>query len=867
VPVPATGTVPVKALASRTDVGVTVVWKNEAGTPLGVDFTVFEGNTVYKAAITLTAKSGYAFDPDIPFTYPEDAVTRQSSDRGGSVRIVNVTYKAADVPAPIGNINLTPYVPAPVRGGTPVTSFSTGNYSGTVAWKTGGNAAHSGLFQGGTAYTAAVTLVPATGYAFAASVAVTHSGASPSSVSFTGGDGAATGDIGFGATEPEPAGGSVTVLDYDLRHYVPVPVTGAVPVTEITSRADVEVTVVWKNAAEEILGRAFAVFEGNTVYRAVITLTAKTGYTFDPDIPFTYPEDAVTGQNSGMEGSERTVNVIYEKTAADPLVPIGNIDLMPYIPAPVTGGTPETSFFTGKCIGTVAWKTSSGAAHSGLFQGGTAYTAEVTLTAAAGFTLTGLGVITHTGGGTVTGYANQVVTITFPETAFLLSDVPFSGSRTAADSVIDLIRANVGRSSMTVILKGLFGPTEMVRFDAATDFGTKGLVLSAVEYGYAIFDGEYRRYTTNTKEYANDWVLTPELANSPANLVIDGGGRTVDLTGSWPTNEHPSPLITVGSGVTLTLRNITFKGMCQGDNLDTANTVAPLIDVSSGGTLVLETGAVITGNNNKSHLGGGVYVHSNGMLIREGGEISGNTAVGLGGGGVYVEQGTFTMNNGTVSGNTADGFGGGVYVQQGTFTMNNGKVSGNFSYFNGGGVYVIKEGTFTMNNGTVSGNTANYNGGGVYVEYYSPPVEMTGEEISGNTASGSTFTMSGGEISGNTASGSPNYGNGGGVYVSGGTFTMSGGTISGNTASGSSDYSNGGGGVYIDSSTSTFTKSGQSTIYGDTDTTHTKGSTENTAVSGIGHAVYVSYSERRNTTAGPDVDLDSTKDGAAEGWE
>jgi hypothetical protein len=51
--------------------------------------------------------------------------------------------------------------------------------------------------------------------------------------------------------------------------------------------------------------------------------------------------------------------------------------------------------------------------------------------------------------------------------------------------------------------------------------------------------------------------LTLTTANSPANVVIDGGGRTVDLIGSTKGS-----LITVGSGVTLTLLNITFKGLC-----------------------------------------------------------------------------------------------------------------------------------------------------------------------------------------------------------------------------------------------------------------------------------------------------------------
>ena len=67
------------------------------------------------------------------------------------------------------------------------------------------------------------------------------------------------------------------------------------------------------------------------------------------------------------------------------------------------------------------------------------------------------------------------------------------------------------------------------------------------------------------------------------------------------------------------------------------------------------------------------------------------------------EGGTFTMNDGIISGNTAAN-GGGVYVgSSGTFTMTGGTISGNSE---GGGVYVNANGTFNMTGGTITGNTA-----------------------------------------------------------------------------------------------------------------------------------------------------------------
>ena len=218
------------------------------------------------------------------------------------------------------------------------------------------------------------------------------------------------------------------------------------------------------------------------------------------------------------------------------------------------------------------------------------------------------------------------------------------------------------------------------------------------------------------------------------------------------------------------------------------------IDVDTNGVLRLVSGA-ITGN--EAYTGAGVYV--SGKFVMNGGSIRTNIAEyhhsGSYGGGVYVEDGTFTMNSGTISGNavvgTGNSLGGGVYVYIGEFSMNGGTIGGTGNDVNtaysGGGVYVL-DGEFSMSgDAAISGNEAIVNGGGVYV--FGGEFSMSGDAaIKGNSAfagggggvyvdaSSSNFTMSGGIISGNTATT-----NGGGVYVGSGTFDPpQGGTISGN---------------------------------------------------------------------------------------
>jgi len=226
-----------------------------------------------------------------------------------------------------------------------------------------------------------------------------------------------------------------------------------------------------------------------------------------------------------------------------------------------------------------------------------------------------------------------------------------------------------------------------------------------------------------TLSYSNRSNITLRIKNTVM--------RTISLSSN-------GTLFEVGSGVTLILdSNITLQG--RNNSISDGSETYGLVRVNSNGTLIMNAGTKITGNTNNSPslscyvLGGGVSV-TGGTFTMNGGEISGNTASNSSsyynssynayGGGVYVNSGgTFTMNDGKISGNTTSAFGynysdykyggGGVYVGNGTFTMNGGEISGNtvysaysYSYpvyVYGGGVYVNR-GKFTKNGGTIYGS-------------------------------------------------------------------------------------------------------------------------------------------------------------------
>ena len=248
-------------------------------------------------------------------------------------------------------------------------------------------------------------------------------------------------------------------------------------------------------------------------------------------------------------------------------------------------------------------------------------------------------------------------------------------------------------------------------------------------------------------------------------------------------------------------------------------------DTTLYSTVVMNAGAVISGNKAETNCGGLMMVGKGSVLTMNGGAVSGNTAKN--GGGILVQTGaTMHFVDGKITGNQATVGGGGLYISaNSTLNMQGGTISGNDATNNGGGL-LIQRGYGKFNGGTISGNTATTaagvyfagakadiynvtivgntsrkNCGGVMlgandytlsgVKYTAVPlVNMYGGTISGNRApaanaggvllqsKGSTLNLHGGSIFDNTCAVG-----GGGIYAStNSVFNMDGGEISGNEA-------------------------------------------------------------------------------------
>ena len=232
--------------------------------------------------------------------------------------------------------------------------------------------------------------------------------------------------------------------------------------------------------------------------------------------------------------------------------------------------------------------------------------------------------------------------------------------------------------------------------------------------------------------------------------------------------------------------NLTLKGAGESRTVIDGNAGARVLHIASGNTVTIDS---LTIRNGKANTGGGIYNDQSTLTVQNS-TISGNTATYVGGG-IYNLYGTLTVDDSTISGNTATDDGGGIYIgYSGNLTVDGSTIRGNTADGNGGGI--CNQGhTWTVDDSTIRGNTAKGSGGGIYS---SVNLTVDASTISDNTATyngggicvlGTLTVQNSSVINGNEANA------GGGISRHGrGSMTIDQSTISDNTAK------NNGGGIY-----------------------------------------------------------------------
>ena len=212
---------------------------------------------------------------------------------------------------------------------------------------------------------------------------------------------------------------------------------------------------------------------------------------------------------------------------------------------------------------------------------------------------------------------------------------------------------------------------------------------------------------------------TFDVASAVNGVIYAEAGGTVNMentTISGATNSNSTMKAAVyltGSNATLNM----FDGCYIKDNVDGADCGGVFVDTSATFNMY---GGEISGNTCTAHGGG---VRAAGTFNMYDGTISGNTASANGGGVHAAGTGTFNMYNGTIENNesTGNGVGGGGVSVAGIFNMYNGTIQNNTAGTTsaiaglGGAVRVYSNGNFTMDDGTIIGNTAR-RGGSIHVE-------------------------------------------------------------------------------------------------------------------------------------------------------
>ena len=152
---------------------------------------------------------------------------------------------------------------------------------------------------------------------------------------------------------------------------------------------------------------------------------------------------------------------------------------------------------------------------------------------------------------------------------------------------------------------------------------------------------------------------------APGETIIDG------------TND--GPVVTIGSGVSVAITGVTIT---DGNALAENGGLGYGGGIANDGSLTLSNSTV---SDNVANAGGGIWNDNGAKVKLNDSTVSDNNILlgGLGpelGGGIY-NLGTMTLNNSTVSGNDAEGYGpsdGGI-TNAGTMTLSKSTVSDNSS--------------------------------------------------------------------------------------------------------------------------------------------------------------------------------------------
>jgi predicted outer membrane repeat protein len=196
------------------------------------------------------------------------------------------------------------------------------------------------------------------------------------------------------------------------------------------------------------------------------------------------------------------------------------------------------------------------------------------------------------------------------------------------------------------------------------------------------------------------------------------------FTGNYSGGSGGAAMFYSDETANLGIINSTFTGNAAGKWAGAFYIMEEVVDVTIFGSTMSGNYAV-----NGS---GAAYIENSGDLTITNSTIADNISAG-GSGGLYLNNsGNATITNTLISGNQAlDGNGGGIANNAaGVLTINNSTLTGN-SANNGGAI--LNDGLLVINQSTIAGNSASVSGGGVATTPGASP-SLSGTIVSGNSS-------------------------------------------------------------------------------------------------------------------------------------
>jgi len=197
------------------------------------------------------------------------------------------------------------------------------------------------------------------------------------------------------------------------------PLRGKIPAVLVTPTAQYTGAIAWQEETgpDDWADMTDGVFQAGATYRAIITLAAKTGFSF---VGLAANSFNVAGARKVTHAANRgIVTAVFPATAPEDITITEAV--IPGVTAPVAGEIPVSNIAHSQYTGKVTWSP----AFSGVFAGKTEYTATITLREQPGFTLAGVGAGFFSVEGAATTLPNEpgsgALSAVFPATDFALA--------------------------------------------------------------------------------------------------------------------------------------------------------------------------------------------------------------------------------------------------------------------------------------------------------------------------------------------------------------------------------------------------------------------------------------------------------------